>query len=180
MANFDSFADLLLVLEGGFVNDKADKGGATKFGITLATWKQFGYDKNGDGIIDARDVQLITKEEARKIAKKQYWDYFHADQIQNQSIASIIVDWGYNSGTATAAMLVQKILNLKASGRFDNATLSALNNASQKDLFDQLKAARKAFYDRIVAKNPSQQKFYKGWMSRINHFVFSDFTPPGE
>ena len=179
MANFDPFADLLLLLEGGYGNFKEDSGGPTKYGVILSTWKQYGYDKNGDGIIDEADVKLITKEDARSIAKKQFWDYFLADQIHNQSIASIIVDWGYNSGRATAALMVQKILNLKPDGKFGSASVSAVNKAPQKELFDKLKLARKLFYDRIVERNPTQQKFYKGWINRINHFGFSEFTPQG-
>lgn len=173
MANFDSYADLLIKLEGGYNNIKEDSGGPTKYGIILATWKQYGYDKNGDNVIDEKDIKLLTVEDARKIAKKQFWDYFQADRIKNQSIASIIVDWGYNSGQATAAMAVQKLLGLTADGKFGDLSIKAINKASQQDLFDKIKQARKEFYDRIVARKPSQNIFYKGWINRINHFVFS-------
>lgn len=175
MANFDPFADLLLFLEGGYANIKEDSGGPTKYGVILATWKQYGYDKNGDSIIDERDIKLLTPEDARMIAKKQFWDYYKADNIKNQSIASIIVDWGYNSGQATAALAVQRILGVKVDGKFGDLTVAAINKAPQKELFDKIWAARKIFYDRIVARNPTQQKFYKGWINRINHFVFSEF-----
>ncbi len=177
MANFDPFADLLLLLEGGYGNYKEDSGGPTKYGVILATWKQYGYDKNGDHKIDENDIKLLTKDDARKIAKKQFWDYFQADQIKNQSIASIIVDWGYNSGRGTAASLVQKLLGITADGKFGSATITVINNANQQELFDKIKTARKTFYDRIVARNPTQKIFYKGWLNRIGHFVFSDFTP---
>ena len=177
MANFDPFADLLLLLEGGYGNYKEDSGGPTKYGVILATWKQYGYDKNGDHKIDENDIKLLTKEDARKIAKRQFWDYFQADKINNQSIAEIIVDWGYNSGRATAASAVQKLIGIPSNGKFSVTTITAINNASQKELFDKIKIARKLFYDRIVARNPSQKIFYKGWLNRIAHFVFSDFTP---
>ena len=38
-----------------YTNNKKDKGGPTKYGITLATWRRVGYDKNGDGAFTAAD-----------------------------------------------------------------------------------------------------------------------------
>jgi hypothetical protein len=30
---------------------------------------------------------------------------------------------------------------------------------------------RKAFYEKIIANNPSQEKFRAGWMNRANSFI---------
>lgn len=46
-----------------YTNNKNDRGGATKFGITLATWRKVGYDKNGDGVLNEEDVKLLTEED---------------------------------------------------------------------------------------------------------------------
>jgi lysozyme family protein len=40
-----------------YTNNKKDKGGPTKYGITLATWRKVGYDKNGDGVLNEEDVK---------------------------------------------------------------------------------------------------------------------------
>jgi len=172
MAKFENFVDKLLVLEGGYANVKDDKGGATKYGVTLQTWKENGYDKNGDGKIDANDIKLLSLSDAKMIAKKIFWDYFKADQIKNQSIAEFICDWGYNSGRTSIAKKVQTLLGLNADGIFGSQTISRINSLNQEQLFNMLKTARLEFIRMIVARDPSQLKFYQGWVSRIQKFFF--------
>lgn len=40
MADSSKLVPFILSKEGGYVNDKDDSGGATNFGITLATWRK--------------------------------------------------------------------------------------------------------------------------------------------
>ena len=65
MANVDSLLPYILKFEGGFVNDPADAGGATNKGVTIATWRQVGYDKDGEGDIDGADLKMQTDAEVR-------------------------------------------------------------------------------------------------------------------
>ena len=60
MANIDILLPFILKWEGGFVNDPADAGGATNKGVTIATWRNVGYDKDGDKDIDVKDLKLLT------------------------------------------------------------------------------------------------------------------------
>lgn len=172
MADFSLYFDKLLLHEGGYVDDPLDKGGATKYGVTIAVWKQYGYDKNGDEIIDKEDVKLISKEDAFNIAKKLYWDAVKGDQINNQSIAEFIFDWGYNSGPKTAIKHTQQVLGVTVDGLIGPKTLKAINESPQEELFNKLKAKRKLFFEAVVANNPSQKKFLKGWLNRNNSFTF--------
>ena len=69
MANFDLYFPTLLKHEGGYVNDPKDKGGATNLGVTLKVWIANGWDKNNDGLINYKDIQLLTPVDAKYIAK---------------------------------------------------------------------------------------------------------------
>lgn len=160
--------------EGGYVNDPTDKGGVTNMGITLNTWKLVGYDKDGDGDIDQTDIKLLNKNDFKAVLKK-YWDKWHADDIQNQSIANILVDWYWNSGK-WGIVIPQRILGLTPDGVVGPKTIARINELIQEDaelLFDKIWTARETFLDNIVKANPPQKRFIKGWKNRLNDFKFN-------
>ena len=69
MAKMQILAPWILEQEGGYVNDPDDRGGATNKGVTIATWRANGYDKNGDGRIDENDIKLISVEDAKLLRR---------------------------------------------------------------------------------------------------------------
>lgn len=167
MADASKLKPFILKWEGGFVNDPLDKGGATNKGVTLKTFKQFfGQDKTVD------DLKKITDDQWLKIFKAGYWNPFKADEIWNQSIANICVDWAYNSGAATAIRKVQEVLGVKVDGQFGPKSLQTLNSKVPQKLFNDIKQKRIDFVNNIVKKNPTQAKFLKGWLNRINSLKF--------
>lgn len=172
MAVFSKYFKMLMAHEGGYVDDPDDAGGATKYGITFAVWEEEGYDKDGDGKITKNDVRLITVDDAEKIAKRNYWDKVKGDLINNQSIAEFVFDWAYNSGVSAASKRLQVVLGVKADGVIGPVTISKLNAANQRDVFNKLKQSRLSFVQAIVRSKPSQAKYLNGWKNRINSFNF--------
>ena len=170
MARIEPLVEKMFPLEGGFCNDPDDKGGPTNMGVTLATWKSQGYDKDGDNDIDIDDLKLITSEDVINLLR-WYWNRWKADQIVNQSIAEFLVDWVWNSGTA-GIKIPQRVLKVGADGKVGPMTINAVNNANQLELFNDLKAARREFIDDICDNDWSQRKFKQGWYNRIDSFVF--------
>jgi len=81
----------------------------------------------------------------------------------------MIVDWVWASGQGIGIKRVQKILGVTADGIVGPKTLAAVNNADPKDLFTKVYNARAAHFQAIVKSNPSQKKWLKGWMNRINY-----------
>ena len=164
MATFEKYFPKVLKWEGGYVNDPADSGGATKYGVTAATWAKFG---------DGRPITDITPNDAKNVCKRQYWDLWQADKINNQSVAEMLVDWVWGSGYH-GIKIPQRVLGVAVDGRVGNQTLSAINGAEPKELFDKLKQARIDFLHSIVKANPKNQKFLKGWLNRVNDFQYSE------
>lgn len=168
MADVKTLAPFILSWEGGFVNDPDDAGGATNKGVTLATWRNVGYDKDGDGDIDVQDLKLITDDEAvNAVLKPHYWNRWKADQIHSQSLANILVDWAWCSG-AHGIKIPQRMLGVAVDGVVGAKTLAALNNTDYEEFFKEIKKEREAFLYRIVAAKPSQKKFLKGWLRRLD------------
>lgn len=175
MANVDLLIPHILKWEGGskFTNDPLDRGGATKYGITLNTLISNNYDINHDGKVNVDDVKALQLEDFKKILKKQYWDRWQADNINNQSIANLLVDWLWGSGV-NGIKIPQRLLGVPADGIVGQKTINALNSANQKDIYNKVWQARKEFYLKIVKNNPSQSKWLRGWLNRLNDLKFSE------
>lgn len=61
------------------------------------------------------------------------------------------------------------MLGVTADGIVGPKTLAAINSQDPKELFTKVYNARAAHFNAIVKNNPSQKKWLKGWMNRINY-----------
>lgn len=172
MADVKKLAPFILKWEGGFVNDPDDLGGATNMGVTIGVWKSCGYDKDGDGDIDVDDLHLLTREDVvNRVLKPHYWDRWKADEIKSQSVANILVDWAWASGVH-GIEIPQRLLGVKVDGIVGPKTLAAVNAKNPRELFDMIKIARFDFIEDICRQRPTNNKFKRGWMNRINDIAY--------
>jgi lysozyme family protein len=172
MANHDIYFQKCLKWEGGYGNIVGDSGGATKYGVTIATWKMLSDspDKNGDGVVNAEDMKLLTLDDARMVNKK-FWDKIQGDKIVNQSVAMAIADFLWNSG-GVAVKKLQRILGLDDDGIFGAKTLRAVNDADPEQLHAKITESRKNYFYAIVRAKPITKKFLNGWLNRLNDFKY--------
>lgn len=171
MAKIELLVPKILKWEGGFVNHPNDKGGATNKGITIGT---FSYYRRLKGLPQpsVEDLKDISNEEWKNILKTLYWDRWKADQINNQSIANLLVDWVWASGVY-GIKYPQQVLGVVVDGIVGNRTLTAVNEyPDQKGLFQKLWDRRKQHFENIVQRDPSQKVFLNGWMNRLNDYKF--------
>lgn len=171
MAKIEVLVPIIFKWEGGWADHKADKGGKTNMGITLSTWKSCGYDKDGDGDIDADDLQQITRNDVVEVLRKNYWNRWKADQIRDQSLANILVDWIWASGK-WGIIIPQRLLKVTADGQVGPVTLATLNQVNPKTFFQILKEERIKFCQDLCRKDPSQKVFLQGWINRINDYKY--------
>lgn len=171
MAKIEILAPFIFNWEGGWADHKNDKGGKTNMGVTLSTWKGCGYDKDGDGDIDADDLQLITPDDVVNLLRVHYWDRWKADHISSQSLANILVDWVWASGK-WGIIIPQRLLKVNPDGKVGPITLATLNQVNASVFFEIIKSERIKFCNDICEKDPSQRVFLKGWINRINDFKF--------
>jgi len=170
MANFEIFAAKILALEGGFSDHPADRGGATNMGVTLATWRRIGYDKDGDGDIDPDDLLRINRNDVFKVLRYFYWNRWRADEIESDRLAQMLVDWYWCSGK-WGIIIPQRILGVAPDGYVGRTTLGAVNQADPEGFFQQLFEHRMNFIRQIVERDPTQGRFLRGWENRLQRIT---------
>lgn len=156
----------ILGLEGGYVNDPNDRGGATNFGISdLADGVPDGLiDINGDGLGDIPPEQL-TVEQAIAIYYRGYW-LANSCHIFPEYYALMVFDTAVNQGGSFARKTLQHTLGVKADGVIGNITLRALDSALELTLLTDYTQLRLLRYGNLVHKKPAQAKFLNGWINR--------------
>ena len=170
MANVEKLAPFILKWEGGFINDPDDLGGATNKGVTLSTYMQY-CRKKGYPVPTVERLKNLSDREWTEILKTMYWDRWKADQIESQSVANILVDWVWASGNY-GIKIPQRLLGVAVDGIVGPKTIDAVNSRNPRELFDMIKIARFDFIEDICRKRPANNKFKRGWLNRINDFVF--------
>lgn len=166
MANSSKLVPFILQWEGGFVNDPLDLGGATNKGITIGTFTEY-KKRKGLKAPTVQDLKNISNEDWHEVFKGLYWDRWKADEIKNQAVANILVDWVWASGSH-GIKRPQRLLGVTADGVVGSKTIAALNAKDPAELFRMIKADRIKFIDEICKKRPANNRFKKGWLNRIN------------
>lgn len=159
MAEFTTqIQNYILASEGGYVDLKADPGGATNLGIThktLAAWRGKPVTK--------QDVRNLTKKEALDIYEAQYWKAVGADKLP-EGLDYAVADYGINSGPARAVKDLQRVLGVSADGVIGVQTLAALKGRSTVRLIEDLCERRLAFVQNLS----TYKTFGRGWKARID------------
>lgn len=155
--------------EGGerYTDDPRDAGGPTKYGVCLAYNRAVIPDKDGNGVIDARDVQALTEADARRIYETVYWAPHKCDRLPGP-LALMYADMVFNPGPGAAPKLLQQALNavrretLAVDGKIGPATLAAVERADLESLLVELAARRQGYY----ASRPQWAVYGNGWTRR--------------
>ncbi|MCR4341660.1 MAG: hypothetical protein NUW01_17430 [Gemmatimonadaceae bacterium] len=173
MKSVDELITDILRREGGFSNYANDRGGATKFGVTqktLSAW--LGRPVSVD---EVRNMEEAT---AREIYERDYYTGPRIDTLPEQ-IRPLVFDCAVNHGPRQAIKFVQRVINLagfgpvSVDGALGPKTREAANLAQSEmgPLFnDAILEERRNFYRLIVARDPSQEVFLKGWLARADEF----------
>ena len=182
------FEPLLIKQEGYYCNVEGDSGGETWEGIARNDYP----DWKGWALIDAHKDKLPSNDRKgwqifstflRTLAELQplvdefyktdFWNAFSGDQINNQSIANYIGDWGVNAGLSVPVKHVQEILGISVDGKVGPNTIQAINSPNGQDLFNKLIQARIDFYEAVVKAHPNDQQFLSNWLSRAKAFTYT-------
>lgn len=96
----------VLSVEGGFVNDPKDPGGATKYGVAF-NYNQ-GLLKNF-GITRPEQMVNLTQDQALEIYYRKYWVPSQADELPDARLALTYFDMVINAGQGGADKILSKL-----------------------------------------------------------------------
>ncbi len=162
-SNFESCLDLIFGREGRFSNNPQDNGGATQFGITLATLKSWRKSQGDKREITEADVRALKKDEAGAIYRNRYWNPIRGDELP-RGVDLIVFDFGVNAGPVTSAKMLQKIVGADPDGAIGPATLRCVALMKPRDIIDEMARRRLTYYKGL----DDWETFGKGWTNRTD------------
>lgn len=173
----DHLVEQLIEREGGYVNNPADRGGPTCFGITQEVARANGY---------YGAMRQFPRDEAVAIYTRLYWLRPRYDAVARIAplVAAELFDSGVNMGPAVATIFLQRALtalnrngtdypDLVPDGRVGPATLAALSAfiakrgsaGGQTVLLRALEALQGERYLRLAERRPANEAFLYGWLA---------------
>jgi lysozyme family protein len=188
MQDVRTIAKEIVAREGGFVNDPDDPGGATKYGVTLATLRRLRLDLTGDGQVSEADIRRLGRDQAVEI----YLDhYFRRPRIAElpEALQAPVFDMHVNAG-ANAVKILQRLLNemgsdLAVDGKLGAMTIAAAHRAAGADpvlMADAYGIARRNYYYALADARPASRKYARrrdggkgGWITRAETFLSARF-----
>ncbi len=155
---FEQAFNYLLLFEGGFSDDKNDKGGITKFGISERSYPNI-------------DITQLTLEEAKNIYYEDFWLKNKCDKIIHTKVAIKLFDISVNTGLKVAARILQRAVRasgimLSEDGIIGEKTINSVNKIDGGILLSALKSEIAGYYRIIITKNDRLKVFENGWLNR--------------
>ena len=144
--------------EGGYVNDLRDPGGETKWGISKRSYPSL-------------DIANLTREDAIVIYYRDWWQRYGYGRLQDEAVATKLLDMAVNMGPATAHRLLQEALvflgyDIAVDGIIGPQTITAADEADPKRLLQVLRWLAAHYYYRIATQRPQSRAFLIGWLKR--------------
>lgn len=184
MADFELAISKTLDNEGGdkYTETLGDRGGATKYGISLKFMTECIYDlpdelKKVKGTVIERlfirrptkdTIRYLTECEAKFIYKMYFWDRNRYGEIEDQDVADKVFDMAVLMGAPRANIIAQSVFhvgNLSRDGIMGPKTISYINTC--EDYLDCLIRDFIKHFISICNKDRSQDRFLLGWLNRV-------------
>lgn len=153
MGDFAAAFDDVLGSEGAFVDNAADPGGATRWGITQRVARAWGY---------TGPMEELPQATAREIAYAQYWDPYRCNELP-QGVALQVFDAAYNGGHPV--QWLQLAVGVKVDGHLGPLTVAAAQKAPVGTTVARFNAYRLMYLASLAYAE--RAAFNGGWMRRI-------------
>lgn len=148
-------------IEGGLVNDAADKGGLTRYGISQRAYPHL-------------NISRLKRQDAEQLYWNDYW-YKNNCHCLPPELAMFVFDSAVNHRAGVGAKLLQQALRITpVDGDIGPKTQAAAMRADINEVLTLALAMRADLYRAIIAADSSQARFATGWFKRLfllHHFA---------
>ena len=161
----ENFARSLAIMrrwEGAWSDHPRDRGGLTRWGISLRFLKLAGIDFNGDGVVDGRDLSAMTEFQAETIYRDHFWIPARCNDLP-AGVDLAVFDCAVNQGMTRARRLLQKALRVDADGILGPKTMVAVWAVRPRWLLMEFMARRAVHYSSLAII----VVFGLGWFRRL-------------
>lgn len=158
MSAFDQAFEIVVGHEGGYVNNPADPGGETKYGISARSYPSV-------------NIGALTLDGAKQIYQRDYWSKAGCD-LCDPGLALIVFDAAVNNGVGQAVRWLQAAVGVSADGVIGPATRAAIQNAKAEEAIVAMHAAR--IY--MMAGLSTWSTFGRGWSKRLAQIPYQAAT----
>lgn len=157
--NFDYCLKIMLKSEGGYSNHSRDRGGMTNLGVTKAVYDEF-YKTDAD----EETMRGLKYDDVKPIYYENYWMRCKCEDLPT-GVDLQVFDIAVNSGSGTAAKLLQRVVGATIDGSIGPQTLGYVEDMEPMDAIKALGLEREAFYREL----DTFDTFGKGWLARNKH-----------
>lgn len=187
MTNFEICYMNTNQLEGGYANNKNDKGGETYRGIARNIWPNWpGWKivdaaKAAQNFPESLDENEMLQQLIHSFYRVEFWNEINGDLITNIDVAKEVYDNAVNLGVGTSTKYLQRSLNVLnrnqikyddvvVDGDIGKKTIVAIDQCIKvngvKRLVNVINAFQVKHYLELMEKNPTQEEFV-GWLNRV-------------
>ncbi len=162
--NFEASLAEVLKVEGGYVHNPDDPGGATNHGITQRVYSAWlKLESRPD-----QHVFAISLPDVTAIYRAQYAAAIHFDELP-RGLDYALFDAAVNSGPVRAISWLQAVLGETVDGHFGLATFAAIHAHDVGSMIETLCQQRLRFMQKLRIF----KVFGRGWVNRIHHVVLA-------
>lgn len=147
--SFERAFDMVIGHEGGLVDNPADPGGLTKFGISQRAYP-------------GEDIRNLTMARAQELYRHDYWNPIRGDQLP-VPLAICLFDMAVNSGVSQAVRTLQKAIDVPIDGVLGPGTLGKALSLPTEILVAYMQAERLMY----LVSLPTFTNFGRGWIRRV-------------
>ncbi|MDE2103868.1 MAG: hypothetical protein KGL39_41915 [Patescibacteria group bacterium] len=153
--------------EGGFVWNRKDPGGPTKYGVTCYDLAEHRHEVMTSMKAWAPLVEKLSLEEAEDIYRVKYATALQFDALP-AGVDAVMMDYGVNSGVSRAVRVASALMGVdRCNTHVDPGLLAALQKCDANKFINAMCAERLRFMH-TIRRGAAWVEFGHGWQARVD------------